>query len=62
LRRYWQAKETGKHVCPRDLDYAHIKHCFNVLDEFAFIDGPRGSEPVLPEVDTTLPWLTNACF
>lgn len=26
FRRYWQAKETGRHVCPRDIDYRHVPH------------------------------------
>lgn len=24
FRRYWKAKETGKHVCPRDIDYRYV--------------------------------------
>ncbi|KAL1983822.1 hypothetical protein VTN96DRAFT_9908 [Rasamsonia emersonii] len=63
LRRYWQARETGRHVCPRDLDYKHVKHCLDSLDAFAFVEGPRGTTPEVPAVDqTTMPWLVNACF
>ena len=62
LRRYWQAKETGKHVCPRDIDHKHIAHCLDSLDDFAFVQGKRGEEPLLADVNWTQPWLPNACF
>jgi hypothetical protein len=57
VRRYWQAKETGRHVCARDIDYQHVKHCLDALDMWAFPEGPRGSvemtsNKMLPE-DTT---------
>lgn len=64
FRRYWEAKETGKHVCPSDLDHDHIKHCFDSMDDFLFFEGERGTEPVLREDQKTftLAWLPNACF
>jgi hypothetical protein len=57
LRRYWIAKETGTHVCPRDIDYRHMKHCLDSLDEMAFIDGPRKADD-----NWSLIWKTKACY
>jgi len=63
LRRYWQAKETGKHVCPRDIDYRHMKHCLDSMDEWAFPDGARGSvKPVVDSGTWKLIWETKVCF
>lgn len=63
LRRYWQAKETGKHVCPRDIDYRHMKHCLDSMDEWAFPDGERGSiKPVVDSGTWKLIWETKVCF
>lgn len=63
LRRYWQAKETGHHVCPRDIDFRHMKHCLDALDEWAFIDGERGSVKVPVDSGTwRLIWKTKVCF
>jgi hypothetical protein len=63
LRRYWQAKETGKHVCPRDIDYRHMKHCLDSMDEWAFPDGDRGSiKPVVDSGTWKLIWETKVCF
>ncbi|KAL2060785.1 hypothetical protein VTL71DRAFT_9427 [Oculimacula yallundae] len=62
LRRYWVAKETGRHVCPRDLDHDHVEHCLKALEDIAFIEGPRGSLPPIPKIDDTLEWLVSACF
>jgi len=58
LRRYWKAKESGKHVCGRDIDYAHINHCLESLEKKAFVDGPR-EEMDPPEV---MYWQTRVCF
>lgn len=41
LRRYWQARETGKHVAPWDLDYLHIHHCVSMLEDLLYVEGPR---------------------
>ncbi|MCJ1444133.1 MAG: hypothetical protein MMC23_004634 [Stictis urceolatum] len=65
LRRYWQAKETGKHVCPRDIDYRHIKHCLDSLDGWAFPEGKRlenqgGMEQ--EEDNWVLIWETKVCY
>ena len=57
LRRYWIARESGKHVCGRDIDYRHIKHCLDRLDEKAFVDGPRVAED-----RTVLIWETKVCY
>ncbi|RDW83176.1 hypothetical protein BP5796_04667 [Coleophoma crateriformis] len=56
LRRYWDAKETGKHVCPRDLDPGHIGHCLNALDEWAFPE-----DGVSPKHNVWLEWVTQVC-
>ena len=58
LRRYWKAKETGRHVCGRDIDYLHIQHCLSSLEERAFIDGPRQIE----DPPTVMYWQTRVCF
>ncbi|KAF2109807.1 hypothetical protein BDV96DRAFT_475220, partial [Lophiotrema nucula] len=39
LRRYWKAKESGRHVCGRDIDFAYMKHCLDSLDAKAFPPG-----------------------
>lgn len=36
-KRYWKARETNHHVCPRDLDHHHISHCFDILESHAFV-------------------------
>ncbi|KAJ4289888.1 hypothetical protein N0V90_011221 [Kalmusia sp. IMI 367209] len=36
MKRYWKARESGHHVCPRDIDHNHISHCFGVLESYAF--------------------------
>jgi hypothetical protein len=63
LRRYWWARESGRHVCPRDLDYKHIKHCLDTLDSLFFLGGTKGvvkQEPV--SEDRFLHWKTKVCF
>lgn len=65
VRRYWRARETGRHVCPRDIDYKHMKHCLDALDTWAFPKGPRGSGMGHDDsaIDTTrLVWRTKVCF
>ena len=69
VRRYWQARETGKHVCARDIDHRHMKHCLDALDMWAFPEGPRGSFSEMSNKmasetkDTThLVWKTKVCF
>lgn len=65
LRRYWKAKESGKHVCPRDIDFTHMKHCLDALDEWAFPDGDRGDDhhPMgLLNEQIVLIWKTKVCF
>ncbi|PVI01718.1 hypothetical protein DM02DRAFT_501325, partial [Periconia macrospinosa] len=57
LRRYWWARESGTHVCPRDIDYRHMKHCLDSLDEMAFPGGERGPTHHEPEPgDIRLLW------
>jgi hypothetical protein len=36
MKRYWTARESNRHVCPRDIDHSHISHCFGVLESYAF--------------------------
>ncbi|KAE9992399.1 hypothetical protein EG327_009234 [Venturia inaequalis] len=63
LRRYVKAVQTKRHVCPRDIDVKHVAHCLDSLDGFVFVDGERGTEPVLVEGEEyTQPWLPNLCF
>ncbi|KHO11343.1 hypothetical protein MAA_11158 [Metarhizium robertsii ARSEF 23] len=58
LRRYFKAKETGRHVCPRDIDPAHILHCLNTLEKSILKSGPmsRHSPP------SYMYWETKVCF
>ncbi|KAI1501133.1 hypothetical protein F5X99DRAFT_418779 [Biscogniauxia marginata] len=51
LRRYWTARESKSHVCPRDIDYKHMKHCLDALDMWAFPEGPRRSLPLSPSME-----------
>lgn len=63
LRRYWKARETGMHVCPRDTDYRHVKHCLDALDEWAFPQGKRMENLGMEEVNNwVLIWETKVCF
>jgi hypothetical protein len=62
LRRYWLAKETGQHVCPRDIDYHHVKHCLDSLDDVFFVDLQKMPIVTLEDSDNRMPWLVNACF
>lgn len=36
MKRYWKARESNHHVCPRDINHNHISHCFGVLESYAF--------------------------
>ncbi|KPM38152.1 hypothetical protein AK830_g8411 [Neonectria ditissima] len=58
LRRYWKAKETGKHVCSRDIDYDHIQHCLNWMDGLVFSPNPG----TIPEMSTHMIWQTKLCY
>lgn len=65
LRRYWKAKESGHHVCPRDIDYRHIHHCLDSLDEWFFIGGEMRKAPPDPvdyEAKWSLVWKTKVCW
>ncbi|KAF4442609.1 DUF3328 domain [Fusarium acutatum] len=57
LKRYWKAKETGKHVCPRGIAPNHIEHCLNWFEGYAF-----RPEPQLPKMGPTMAWQTKVCF
>ncbi|KAF2647366.1 hypothetical protein K491DRAFT_576509, partial [Lophiostoma macrostomum CBS 122681] len=51
VKRYIEAKETGKHVCGRDIDREHVQHCLDALDWWAFPEGRIGesvSNPIRP--------------
>ncbi|OJJ73131.1 hypothetical protein ASPBRDRAFT_53362 [Aspergillus brasiliensis CBS 101740] len=70
VRRYWIARETGRHVCPRDIDFHHVKHCLDSLDRVLFGDfeseregeGGEGVVVLPQDGDSRMPWLVNACF
>jgi hypothetical protein len=40
FRRYFKAKESGRHVCARDIHPGHIRHCLDKLDAVHFKPGP----------------------
>jgi len=58
IRRYWQAKETGLHVCPWDLDYLHLHHCFSMLEDLIYVPGPREQRP---DRVLSMSWRTKVC-
>jgi hypothetical protein len=58
LRRYWKAKESGHHVCGRDIDYLHMEHCLESLEERVFIEGPRDTY----DYPMNMYWQTRVCF
>ncbi|KAI8623294.1 hypothetical protein F5Y19DRAFT_458956 [Xylariaceae sp. FL1651] len=58
FRRYFKAKETGKHVCARDIYPGHIKHCLDKLDAKYFIPG----EMTRHEPKQYMYWQTKVCF
>ncbi|KAF2120335.1 hypothetical protein BDV96DRAFT_460339, partial [Lophiotrema nucula] len=43
LRRYIRAKDTGRHVCGRDIDDEHMRHCLAALDWWAFPGSGRST-------------------
>ncbi|KAF2203959.1 hypothetical protein GQ43DRAFT_349572, partial [Delitschia confertaspora ATCC 74209] len=57
LKRYIKAKETGRHVCGRDLDYEHMHHCLDALDWWAFPSGKRAE--AVPNSEQALWWRTK---
>lgn len=57
MRRYWKAKETGTHVCPRDISPTHVQHFLNWLDGIVF-----KPEPGLPYMGPEMAWQTKLCF
>lgn len=61
IKRYVKAKETGRHVCARDVDYEHMKHCLDSLDWWAFPEeGKRGEGLENPKREFW--WRTKVCF
>jgi hypothetical protein len=60
MKRYWRAMESGRHVCPRDVDYKHINHCFEVVEQFAIEDFAPMTEDYGDDI--RMPWIVNACF
>ncbi|KAK3312427.1 hypothetical protein B0H66DRAFT_644634 [Apodospora peruviana] len=58
LRRYFWAKESGRHVCPRDIDPGHIGHCLDALDAAMFTPGPMTEH----EPKRYMYWQTKWCF
>ncbi|PWY84753.1 hypothetical protein BO70DRAFT_423739 [Aspergillus heteromorphus CBS 117.55] len=64
LRRYWKAKESGRHVCPVDLDYRHVEHCLDSLDRLVFLDtespsSANGPDSMAGDWPMSLPWKTK---
>ncbi|KAF2822096.1 hypothetical protein CC86DRAFT_253682, partial [Ophiobolus disseminans] len=43
LKRFFLARQTGHHVCGRDIAEEHIRHCVESLEWWAFPDGKKGS-------------------
>jgi hypothetical protein len=60
VKRYIKAKETGRHVCGRDVNTEHMKHCLAALDWWAFSDGKRGD--TVPNPKRPFGWRTKVCF
>ncbi|KAF5024430.1 hypothetical protein F66182_3516 [Fusarium sp. NRRL 66182] len=57
MKRYWKAKESGTHVCPRDIAYNHIEHCLNWFDGYVFRKDPK-----LPQMGPAMAWQTKVCY
>jgi len=62
VKRYVKAKQTGRHVCGRDIDEEHVQHCLDALDWWAFPEsgGKRGD--TVPNPTKELAWRTKVCF
>ncbi|OAG03385.1 uncharacterized protein CC84DRAFT_1095848 [Paraphaeosphaeria sporulosa] len=60
VKRYIKAKDTGKHVCGRDIDKKHVQHCLDALDWWAFPEGRSGED--IPNSNRTFWWRTKVCF
>jgi hypothetical protein len=60
VKRYIKARDTGRHVCGRDIDREHVQHCLDALDWWAFPEGRRGED--LPNSNRTFWWRTKVCF
>ena len=60
VKRYIKAKDTGRHVCGRDIDREHVQHCLDALDWWAFPEGRRGED--IPNSNRTFWWRTKVCF
>ncbi|KAH7323273.1 hypothetical protein B0I35DRAFT_477146 [Stachybotrys elegans] len=58
LRRYFKAKESGRHVCARDINPGHIKHCLDKLDAVHFKPGNMTQH----EPKQYMYWQTKVCF
>ncbi|KAI0153135.1 hypothetical protein GGR57DRAFT_467793 [Xylariaceae sp. FL1272] len=58
FRRYFKAKESGRHVCARDIYPGHIKHCLDKLDAKYFVPG----EMTRHEPKQYMYWQTKVCF
>lgn len=60
VKRYVKARDTGRHVCGRDIDKEHVHHCLDALDWWAFPEGRRGED--IPNFNRTFWWRTKVCF
>jgi len=60
FRRYLVAMETGRHICRKDVSLAHLQHCVQQLENFAFRS--NSSWVSQRERTITLKWHTDICF
>ena len=44
VKRYVKARDTGRHVCGRDIAREHVQHCLDALDWLVFKEGRRGED------------------
>ncbi|KAF2744792.1 hypothetical protein M011DRAFT_379943, partial [Sporormia fimetaria CBS 119925] len=58
VKRYILARETGRHVCGRDIDREHVGHCLEALDWWAFPSEGRVGDAV-ENVRRGLSWRTK---
>lgn len=59
VRRYIDARESGRHVCGRDIDKDHVRHCLDALDWWAFPDERRTN---IENFERPFGWRTKVCF
>lgn len=60
IKRYFTAKRTGRHICGRDIDEEHVRHCVDSLEYWAFPGGRVGG--VRENEGRPLWWRGKVCF